>query len=433
MKNIMKSLLILSCSICVGLSGCGKKEKGPAVISISYSYWTGKDTASLFPKIAEDFNRLHPGIRVKFIPAPVGQSGTVKLLTQIAAGTAPDVFGLYSTFVPEFAARGMIMPLEPLAGKDAGFDLDAYHPAGIECFRYKDILLGLPWDLSTDALMYNKDVFDEAGVSYPDENWTWDDLLAAAKRMTRDKDGDGRTDSYGIVFGSILFYFVRANRGEFFDKEFTHCTLDSPEAKEALRFYCDLLLKHKVVPSQSAMMNQTLDEDISLWFPHGKAGMMTGGVYVKYNPGFNSPSLRWDAAPMPLAHKGAKRVTPVYCNGYVINSRTKYPEAAWEFLKYITGAEGAAPWLKITKALPALKSLSNAPDIISPPPEHIQVFWDALDYAEQMPRIPGWRRYFDGILVMEIQNYLSGAKSFDRFIMDTVNGINKAMAEERNR
>lgn len=424
-KRRAAALIIIILAICAG-SGCSKKQTDTGKITISYSYWTGGTTYPVLLNIAEEFMKKHPDIKVKFVPIAAAGSGRMtKLLTQIASDTAPDVFGLYNTVIPDFANRGAILNLDFFITDDKTLDISTYHPAGLECYKYKGVLYGLPCDLHTDALIYNKTLFENAGIAYPNDNWTWLDFLEAAEKLTKDTDNDGRIDQYGVSFGSILFYFVRANGGSFFNEELTRCTLDSPEVREALQFFTDLAIKYKVTPPES------LTRETNVWemFPAGRLGMLTGGLFVKEVAGFDNKDLRWDVAPLPLAKKGMKRVTHVYSNGYVINSRTKHPRESWEFLKFITGVEGAKPWLKSTKALPAIKSL-NTPEFVSPPPEHIQVFWDALEYAEQIPRIQQWLRFFDDIFVQELEGYRQGINTLDKALENSVSRINKILEEE---
>ncbi|OYD15999.1 hypothetical protein CH333_04585, partial [candidate division WOR-3 bacterium JGI_Cruoil_03_44_89] len=112
----------------------------------------------------------------------------------IGGGTPPDVFYMGIEDFPVYVSGGSLMNLEPFLQEDTTWNAGEYYQVLLGGFRYRDSLYGIPKDWSPLVLYYNKNLFDEAGVSYPDENWTWDDFLDAAIKITKDENGDGEPD-----------------------------------------------------------------------------------------------------------------------------------------------------------------------------------------------------------------------------------------------
>src|SRR5688572_6596344 len=108
--------------------------------------------------------------------------------------------------------------------------------------------MALPKNAASDVIFYNKDHFDKEGIPYPDETWTWDDLLSASVRLTKDTDGDGRRDRFGLANIQFLDY-LRQHGVEVISQDGTRCTLNTPVARECCQFAYDLVYKHRVIPS----------------------------------------------------------------------------------------------------------------------------------------------------------------------------------------
>ena len=112
----------------------------------------------------------------------------------------------------------------------------------------------LPMNYSTLALYYNKKLFDDAGLPYPTENWTWNDLLSAARKLTIDGNKDGVPEQWGIQMNANwengFEYWVAAAGGRLISEDGKKIVgyMDSPEAIRALKFYADLYHKYRVAP-----------------------------------------------------------------------------------------------------------------------------------------------------------------------------------------
>jgi multiple sugar transport system substrate-binding protein len=139
----------------------------------------------LWRKIMRLFQKENPDLKVRMEDVPYSQYWT-KLLTMSAGGSAPDVVFLESTRLPGFIKTDLLLPLDDFLKADKSFKSDDFYPQSIASFTYKGKLYGIPNDMAIYAIYYNKNLFDQKGVAYPKDNWTWDDFMKTAKSVMVD-------------------------------------------------------------------------------------------------------------------------------------------------------------------------------------------------------------------------------------------------------
>ena len=187
-------------------------------------------------------------------------------------------------------------------------------------------LFGVPENIQMMALYYNKDIFDKAGVAYPDATWTYDKLLEVAKQLTLTEGG--KTTQYGFDKGALGAWWGAQTFGwaagtSFVDKviEPTKFTVSDPRNVEGLQWLNDLVYVHKVAPD--ATQAQAIAQDVSL-FQTGKLAMVADGSwYISSNA---NSAFKWDMAPLPMWKD--KRALPFWFGGWVVANASKAPEAA---------------------------------------------------------------------------------------------------------
>jgi multiple sugar transport system substrate-binding protein len=163
---------------------------------------TGDSGEGLNPhqEIIAKFEEENPDVLVQ-LEAVAGRDYYARLLTQIAANDAPDIMQIGDDAVPQFVGSGAFLPLDDfISGSEGNAPLDPniYLPGLLAPGQYQDQQWLLPKDYSPLAIYYNKKIFDEFGVDYPQDGWTWDEFLTTAQALTQDTDGDGKTDIWGI-------------------------------------------------------------------------------------------------------------------------------------------------------------------------------------------------------------------------------------------
>lgn len=377
--------------LCVGaalaLAGCGggSKATGRQPLKLTLFTWTRPAELAANQALCEEFERTHPGIEVEVINEP-GDRAMDKLQAMVAAGNPPDVMSIHGAMFIPMAAKGALMDLEPYIARDPSFNLDDFYPRLVETCRYQGKLYSLPRYTSVYVLFYNKDLFDAAGLSYPDEQWTWDDYLAAARKLTvQDADPERRRMGCVIDFwGARIYPWVWANGGEILDRSRRVCLLDRPEAQEALQFLVDLRHKWRVCPPTTQAERR---QNIAM-FTGGKVGMlMTGAWDVQTMK--EAKGLRWDVAPMP---KKKRHATMLGTENYAIAAATKHPQEAWELFAFLLGPKAQETMATKLEKQPSRISVANGPYLKQQAGYNRKVFVDALDYAREAPNIPEWDR-----------------------------------------
>ena len=330
---------------------------------------TGDSGEGLTPhfKIIEMFEAENPDIQVQLEPVGSGDY-YARILTQIAAGDPPDLLQIGDDAVPMFVDRGAFVPLDDfITGESYPLDTSIYLPGVMEPGKWQGVQYLLPKDFSPMAIYYNKRLFDEAGVAYPAEGWTWDDLLATAQALTK-TDAGGNVVQWGIQlpgpWTTGFEYWVAAAGGSLISEDGTSFVgyMDSPEVQNAVQFYADLYNKHKVAPPP-ADMNAFGGGNSE--FDNGTAAMRLFGRWPQSGMKEN-PNIDLGVAPLPA---GADRAGVLFWGGFGISSLSDNPEAAWRFLRFYTGAEGAEIWKDW--ALPTVKSVAEESGLSTDPIEGV--------------------------------------------------------------
>ena len=298
---------------------------------------TGDSGEGLNPHqdIIARFEEKNPDIIVQ-LEAVAGRDYYTRLLTQIAAGDAPDIMQIGDDAVPMFVDKGAFVALDDyIKGKDP-LDLKIYLPGLLKPGQYNGKQWLLPKDFTPLGVIYNKKIFDKYGVAYPKDGWTWDDLLKTAHALT--KDG-----IYGVQLPANwttgFEYWVATAGGRLISpdgKQFVGF-MDSPETIAAVQFYADLYNKHKVAPPPA---------DFNLWrggnaeFDNGKAAMLLVGRWPQGGMKKN-PNVSLGVVTPPV---GKAKGNVLFCGGFCVFSGSKNPEAAWRFLRFYVGEEGSKVW-----------------------------------------------------------------------------------------
>ena len=357
---------------------------GPAA-SIEYSIWGDPAEIASQTKLVESFEAVNPTIDVKVTVAD-WDTYWDKLLTGLSGGAAPDVFAMDGPLFPDYQARDVLLDLEPFVTRDA-YDLGQLADQGVGVFKTADGgQFGLPRDLNVIALYYNKAMFDAAGIAYPDDTWDWAKLVEVGKQLTKDADGDGKVDQWGLYtetsdMENYWLSLVWQNGGEFFGADGKSTALNTPQATGGVQFLQDLIYKDKIL-AEPAIFAETGDA-----FEQGLAAMEINGSWLV--PTDLAAGLDFGIAPLPKGPAG--RFTSVNPTGVVVYKSTKAPDAAWEFVKYLVSPAAQEQLMQLKAALPVSKEVLAGPYATSF--DGAQVFADSLAYAKPKPSFAGYDEY----------------------------------------
>jgi multiple sugar transport system substrate-binding protein len=420
--------LTLACVLLLALINTAWVSKVSAAdpVQITFMAWGSPEELDVWQKIVDDFRAANPNINVK-VDVSDWTSYWDKLKTLYAGGTPPDVFAMDGPLYPDWAARGVLLNLQPYIDKTPGL-LDGLYPNTLAVYKQQDGYFGLPRDLQTIVLFYNKDLFDQAGVAYPTDIWTLDDLRAAAKKLTKDTNGDGKIDQWGFSTDLIdmeLFWseVLWSYGGSIISDDNTQTLLAEGKARDAWHFISDMTLVDKSIPDPST--SSQFGGDV---FAAGVAAMTTIGHWAV--PQYSLLKFKWDVAAYPAGPAG--RVTSVNSAGFVIAKDTKNADAAWEFVKYAIGPQGQTRLTELGFAIPVLKSIADSPVFLNQKSADInhKVFLDALQYAHVKPSFKGYDEWATtvGEVLTSVWN---GEKPIDEALPEIVQKGNEVLANNK--
>jgi multiple sugar transport system substrate-binding protein len=261
-------------------------------------------------------------------------------------------------------------------------------------FKTEGGQFGLPRDLNVVALYYNKKLFDAAGVPYPDDTWDWAKLIEVGKKLTLDTDSDGTPDQWGLYtetsdMENYWLSLVWQNGGDFFAADGKSTALTTDQAAGGIQFLQDLIYKHKILAEPSVFV-ETGDA-----FEQGLAAMEINGSWLV--PTDLAAGIDLGIAPIPSGPAG--RFTTVNPTGAVVYKGTKSPDAAWEFVKYLTSPAAQEQLMQLKASLPVSKEVLAGPYAAAF--DGAKVFADSLAYAKPKPSFKGYDEY-TGILQGEL-------------------------------
>ncbi len=365
------------------------------------------ETAIYLEEMKQVFEAQNPDIKIEIETVGFGDYFT-KLMTVIAGGNPPDAFELnYENFYT-YAIKGVLLPLDDLVVK-TGFDTAALNESALEAFSADDVQYGLPYSFSNVVVIYNKELFDRAGVSYPTSDWTWEDQLEAAKKIN-----DLGPSIFGI-YQPVQFWefykMVQQNGGSLLNDDRTAFTVNRPENVETLQYMVDRILEYNVMPNDAQMAGMG-DWDL---FVVERIGMIVTGTWAF--PYLTAEcDFEWDIAVEP---GNIQKATHFFSNGLVISKDSKNVEAAFRWATFLSASEEAAEIrIKAGWELPAVMhpEILDLYRSITPPPSKGVVF-ESLDYLVTPPVIEQFSEMAD-IMNRHLEAARYGAKTPQRALDD---------------
>ncbi len=351
----------------------------PEPITITWAYWGDPWEVEINEKVVEIFEQDNPHIKIETFHRPWNDYFK-ELRSSFEAGEpVPDV--LFWAQAPIDIPNGYFMDLtETMKAQD--YDLEDFYPGLMVHFNVNNKLYGLPRDSDTKVIFYNKRLFNRADVSYPKADWTWDDLRNTALALKK-----ANVVEYSFAYEANNWWMIWMWQNEvqvFDDKLFPSKTfLGEPSAAEAIQFFADLTNVDQVTPPYETLQNSG---DIATLFKEGNLAMAFGNHALV--PAFSDiEDFEWNIVRLPQQKRRANLAAGA---GYVIAADTKQPQAAWEFLKFLSGPKGQAIFAEAGLAVPARRSVAESEIFIdSEQPFDAQMFLDEVEIGEPDPAFVG--------------------------------------------
>jgi multiple sugar transport system substrate-binding protein len=360
MKRFAALAAALAVAVLVAACGGGGKSssssastgpKGHVNIVVWHGYTDAE--AKAINKLTSEFNRTHPNITVTPHFNGSNDFALQKVLTAIAGGKPPDIAYLYGSWAANIAKSPKTVDLNQFVKKDPSFDLNDFYPAERAAATVDGKLVGLPALVDNLALVYNKKMFAQAGISPPTASWTWQDFQNAALKLT-----DPAKKQFGWAYvadgseDTVWRYWALLWQagGQILTPDGQKSAFNSPAGVKALTFIQSLAQKH-------AIYNDNGNQNYLGLFSSGHVGMLYTGPW-------DLSQIRDGGAPYGV------QILPGDQNHQTISGPDNWvmfdngdarKQAAWEFLKWLSSPSIDLRWAQMTGDLPVRPSVTKLP------------------------------------------------------------------------
>ncbi len=368
---------------------CGEKDD-----RVELLLWNFGGTESMIAWVrarVDSFNATHPGIRV--VQSQKSWHMIRELLyTNLSAGTGPDVMNVHANYAAEFGGAGFYYRINTFP--DFEEVKSWYEPNLVESVRYEDNYYGLPGSAFAFVIVCNKEMFDREALAPPR---TWSEFREAARRLTKDTDGDGSIDQWGLVllggdrggFSYRFAPFLYKAGVNILSEDLTRAEFNSPMGVKTLELFADMhQVDHSITPGFLAYQHSEIND----LFCRNKVGMGIEGPWFRGVVGTKSPGKDMYVVPVPvpdhLIEYYDTMPTLQDIVMYAISAHTKHPNEAWELTKYFRNEEADMDW--VTKDLGGTPTTKEA--LYSPEAEEkrdLSLFRNELKHARPWPPHPG--------------------------------------------
>lgn len=326
----------------------------PAGDNVTLTFACPQPYRHAMEELALEFHSLNPTIHVEVVAVEDLPGFSWRNDPRLADSAYPIVSGADTAMwlvVPQAAQVGFYRDLSAFIDNDATFAPGDFFPYTLEAYKWNGKTYALPTPVSVTPIFYNKRAFDDAGLSYPALDWTFDDFLVAAQRLTVREDN--AISRYGFVdFGSIgIEAFILSRVGDTVD-ETGKPALETAALIEAMQWYRDLVFEHAVMPLPEVAGKLDQSNVVE-----------TGGVAIWTDSPANYDYYLMDlavdvgVAPLPMASPALNNRYPARMWGYMMSAGTPYPQESWRWLRFLTHR---APSGICLDCLPMRRSVADA-------------------------------------------------------------------------
>jgi multiple sugar transport system substrate-binding protein len=361
LKSLYHIPLYLYTIFLLSIIGCkdrSQENENEATITFWHSFVSR--TIPAFNNLVEKFEKENPGIRINAQYVPSGDPLIQKLITAIQSNTAPDIAWLHTDFMHKLVDADAIYKMDYFISGPGGLsaeEMDDIFPQSLQNARWRDTLYAIPMEATTLALVYNKNLFKEAGLDPDEPPQDWNELYEYALKLTKDKNRDGKIDQYGFYIpafpasGPLSIWmvlqwtpFLWQAGGEEINPEQTKVLFNSEAGISALSFWKKLFDAQK-------FGNFTLTHDMG--FASGSIAMIMDGPWDL--PEFREiKNFEWGVTYLPEGP--VKRATYMAGEHLTVFKQSKHPDEAWKFIKWILRPDIQAMFSMESGYLPVRRS-----------------------------------------------------------------------------
>lgn len=393
-----------------------------AASPVTLSIWTGyPEVEPFYKKAAEEYAKTHPGFKLETLSSQLREMEQ-KLTAAIPTDTGPDLFDIGRNIWLLFADGGLLPPNPPKVM--SLLKSKAFHPVVIDYHSWKGQVYGIPFlEGSKPALFYNTKMFREAGLDPNKPPTTFEDLMAAARKLAK-KDASGnlvragislRLSGQGAGVAEKWWYVLHAMGGDLVVKTKSgkwRNGYDNDAGREALKFYIDAVQKYqvddsKLVHDAAALVSQ-------------QAAMLMREAWVIGELKAKGPKVEYNTVAVPRAKRWGGMTQPW---GLLVTKSTKHPDVAWDFAQFLVSPPMAVQLVRMTGWTSMRDDVDWSPILKETPQFKPFLVWDKGRGLYTEPAIP----VFDE-LETKLADRLVAAFA-DKSLMDNPGGIARRVKE----
>jgi multiple sugar transport system substrate-binding protein len=408
MKGSTRPAITVLAFALAALVGCERASGDATRITVMVA----GDAAELeaYRAVVDAFDDSHDDVDADLQPFAERDELIARLATSIAGGRPPDLFLMNYRYYGQFAARDALEPVGPFLDASSALSEGDFFETAMRPFRWDGVQMCLPQNVSSLVVYYNADLFRTSGVAPPARGWSWDEMVDVAERLTRDDDGDGSVDVYGLGVDPEIIRvapLIWSNGGTLVDDEAspTRFAFDGP-AVAALERFLDLRARGVTPTDEEAEA-----EDFESRFLSGRLAMLLDSRRVV-------PTLRtitefsWDVAGFPGMDAPA---SVLHSDAYCMTAASEAKDAAWTFLEFALGPQGQRIAAELGRTVPSLRSVAETDAFLDPQadPAHSEVFVEQIPFLRSVPVVSTWPEIEDTVNALLEEAYYGGGRAVE--------------------
>jgi multiple sugar transport system substrate-binding protein len=393
---IGSAMMLLVATACTGDDSTSGGSSGGSGGVVTIQFWHGQQqsTARVLTQLVDEFNASHPDVKVEVSSGGVTVDDMLpKVISSIAAGTYPDVVYLYGSWAANIAKSGKTVDLSDRLD-EPGFNWDDFWPASKSIVSPGGKVIGFPALIDNLSVVYNKKLFDEAGIPYPSADWTWDDFRQIAKELS-----DPANHTYGVnypVSGDLdtvwrFFPGLWQLGGQIVSDDNTQALFNSQAGID------NLTLWQQMATVDKSVFFDPNDAKAEPLFTSGHLGMFVTGPWEV--PVLQESGVQWGDQILP-GYNGDHQTVSGPDNWVILDHGSERVDASIEFLTWLTAPEQELTWMLVTGSLPVRPSIMDLPgyqEYLDTYPG-IQTMADNLENAKNaMPTLTQWPRIVNAL------------------------------------
>lgn len=358
----MRAAIAAVTAVLLTATACGSGGDSGVVNLKFYSVAFQKANVKAYKQLINEWNEENPKIQVELVQGN-WDAAPDYLLTSFQGGDAPDMFYYEAQGLQTFADAGFLLDLSDQLPKEMKDDIIPSAWASVE--DKKSGTYGIPFSWETQLFMVNKKLFDKAGIELPtsEDPWTWEEMRAAAKKLTEDKNGDGTPERYGVAWSleqatnAMLTYSMNYD-GKYFYRSGGKPTVryDAAEQQVPQQIH-DMIWNEKTSPKTSASMGA---DDVLPGFYGGKYAMISKGVWFRGSLKDSAPKgFDWQVLPPLEGDTQGQASAPQTMS---IAAESEHPEESMQFLSWLLNTENMGKLAYTDWMIPTRESSLKEPE-----------------------------------------------------------------------